>query len=181
MSDKTKTEPENIIEKNNIRDIIVSNAKKYIGIKEIPPNLGFDNPEFEKAMKSVGWHKGWAWCTSFVRYVWIESFKQHGDWEIIDDLKNLISLNSIALIHNFEEVPIFSVRLALYEPGDIAVWRTGRTSGHVGIVTKVLDGENKFETIEGNSSDSVKKNIRENKSFPNFELLGFVSPIYLEQ
>lgn len=49
---------------------IITEAQKWVGVKEIQDNAGWENKEFEKLMKERGgWWKGAAYCACFVKMV----------------------------------------------------------------------------------------------------------------
>ena len=59
-----------------IGDKIVEIAMNYLGQEEVSGNMGFEDDEFEKKMKAVGWEKGQAWCAYFAELVWKEAYKE---------------------------------------------------------------------------------------------------------
>lgn len=49
---------------------IITEAQKWVGVKEIQDNAGWENKDFEKLMKERGgWWKGAAYCACFVKMV----------------------------------------------------------------------------------------------------------------
>ncbi|MEU7768757.1 CHAP domain-containing protein [Nocardia sp. NPDC049190] len=90
-----------------------------------------------------------AWCASFTTYVW-EQAGYKVDWterrRVVDIWKDGNSLG------------LASTNSADARPGDMIIfdWKRDGRPGHVGIVVSV--NGNQITTIEGNSSDRVKRN-----------------------
>ena len=59
---------------NDVQKKILTEAAQWVGVKEIGENATFDNKDFLKKMKSVGWqeNKKIPYCATFVRMVLIE-------------------------------------------------------------------------------------------------------------
>ncbi len=56
---------------------LVRIARRYIGELESSHGSyerGFQNPDFEKLMRSYGWSEGYDWCAIFVRAMVLETF-----------------------------------------------------------------------------------------------------------
>lgn len=167
----------NIKEKLNLnsdmemKDIIISVAENFVGIQELPPNLGFTDKEFEEAMIEVGWRKRSPWCAWFAELVWEISYwiKYESD-EIQALLVSLFSANSQQTYRNFEKSKQF---ITSQKPrlGAIAVYGWDEVRGHT--IAAVTDYTSKeFHTIEGNQNDRVKKHKRKYTS----QLKGFIIP-----
>ena len=58
------------------------------------------------------------------------------------------------------------------KPGDLAIWTKTASTGHIGIVEKVY-ADGSFDTIEGNSSDRVKRNHYKSQSAVGSTFNGF--------
>ena len=160
-----------------LRNNILNSARSIIGIKEIPPNMGFENKEFEKSMRSAGWRPGMAWCALTGELVWRMGYGYTYPAgrvdEIIIRLNKLFSANAQATYIGFQD-SIFTVSQTP-EPGDIGIYKKPNTIfGHMVIVEEV--GE-KIRTIEGNSGDMVRKQIRTISGWGNYELMGFIKPL----
>jgi len=52
-----------------LQNKILRKAKKWLGVREIGNNVGFDNKIFEKKLKEVGFKPGYQYCTFFVKMV----------------------------------------------------------------------------------------------------------------
>lgn len=124
---------------------IVKVAKKYIGTTEKPNNSGFNNAEFEKRMRQVGFQTGQAWCCYFAELVCKEALLN--EFDFLD--KNFTS-SATATFQNFNLLGDTTKKCSV---GSLAVWRYGLGwQGHIGIVSKILDA-NTFLCIEGNTND----------------------------
>lgn len=155
-------------------------ALKYIGETEKPGNMGFNDAEFEKKMKAVGFQKTHAWCAYFAELVFKEAYP-----EKFADLDKLFSGSTIQTFRNFRMAyPVGNVP----KEGDLVIWQTmkeGRAmpAGHAGVVVQVVD-HNTFYSVEGNTNDGggregyiVAKKLR--NVVPNVQnglkVLGFIS------
>ena len=160
----------------DLRTTILQIASAFVGIKEIPPNMGFDNKEFERLMRGVGWRPGMAWCNLASEVVWNLAYKTDYIYqydEIKVRLDKLFSANSQACYLSFEDSEFETSQDP--EPGDIGIYRhPGKKSGHTLIVKKVY--EDFIETYEGNISDAFKENKRKIKGFSGMVLMGFIKP-----
>ena len=69
----------------------------------------------------------------------------------------------------------YAYKNAGYTPksGDLAVWTNSNSKGHIGVVEKVY-ADGSFDTIEGNSSNSVKRNHYKSQSSAGSSFNGFV-------
>lgn len=132
-----------------IRKSILTVASMYKGQKEKPANSGFQNSDFEKEMKGVGWKPGESWCAYFVRLVFR---KAQPDNKAFNDL---LSPSAVATLANFQKNQPRAIS-KVPSMGDIFImqkYKAGQKTwqGHIGIVTQVDNGF--FWTIEGNSND----------------------------
>jgi hypothetical protein len=130
-------------------------ARKDIGKKEKPGNLGFLDPEHEKKLRAVGWQPGWAWCSS-QQEAWV--------WEAYPDLKDKVKgLFVPSAVNTFRNL----VR-AGYKPLDkpvanaLVYWQKyddGKAlwQGHAGVVSEAIN-DTTFKSIEGNTSNSGSRN-----------------------
>ena len=127
-------------------------AKAMVGQKEVSGNMGFQNEQFERLMKEVGWNEGDQWCVYFAKLTWYEKAPE---W-LKPKIKKSISGSSQTTWENVSKDPAFVVS-KMPKVGDMVIWQSfkngvGQWSGHAGIVTKV--GFNDFKTIEGNTNDA---------------------------
>lgn len=157
---------------------VVLIARKYVGQTEKPANSGFNDADFEKKMKAVGWLKGQAWCAYFCELVCREALPEKDA-----ELAKLFSASAVKTYENFKEAGRVS---DTPRPGYLAVWRYGNGwQGHIGVVTEVLT-EKLFSTIEGNTNAIggregyivARKSRYLNKPFApkGLNLIGFITP-----
>lgn len=159
---------------------LVEAAHKDIGKKERRSNLGFEDPQLEKAMMAVGWRPGWAWCAS-IQEKWI--------WEAYPDLKNEVQgffvPSAVATFRNLKNAG-YSVSM-IPTVGSLVYWQrmqdgNAQWQGHAGVVSKVLS-DTEFFSIEGNTNsagsregDSVQEKHRfvRNDVQNGLKVIGFV-------
>jgi hypothetical protein len=134
---------------------IIDVARKYIGQTEKPNNSGFNDVEFEKKMKTVGFQKGQAWCAYAGELVVKEAYP-----EKFDELDKLCSASAVKTFRNFQKAGFTITQTPA--PGCIVVWMTMKNgkpypteeqpTGHLGISTDVMS-VNRFACVEGNTND----------------------------
>lgn len=143
---------------------LIEVARKDLGKKEKHGNIGFEDPELEKAMKSVGWQPGWAWCAS-IQEKWI--------WEAFPDLKQEVNgyfvPSAVATFRNLKNAG-YPVSMTP-KVGSLVFWQRMQDGnalwqGHAGVVSKVISPK-EFMSIEGNTNamgsregDSVQEKSR---------------------
>jgi hypothetical protein len=153
---------------------LVKIAEQYIGVKELGENSG---PEVEKFQMAVdGKASGESWCMAFVQYCILELEQKTN--------KRSNIFHSEHCLTTWNKSPI-ELRRTSPEPGYIVIWKHGQTAnGHTGIVSKVI-GSVKFESIEGNTSDSacvnrngdgVYRKIRNIDPAGEMKIIGFLVP-----
>ena len=155
-------------------DKLIAEASKWVGIQE----KGGDNkgPEVEMFQKYVdGKAEGESWCLCFVQYCL-------GQVETSEKIRTrLFKTEHVMTMWN--KTPQ-ELRLNKPKEGCIVVWNfKGTTSGHCGVITKVLP--EKIETIEGNTSnsldvdregDGVYKKERSLNTKGKMKIVGFLDP-----
>lgn len=63
----------NTVQLNEIQSAILTEATKWVGVREIVENKGFENKEFQnKITANAGWVKNEAYCAAFVKMVLVE-------------------------------------------------------------------------------------------------------------
>lgn len=134
---------------------LIKNAKKHLNCKEDPPgsnrSLCVDN--FSKAIHGAA--HAWAWCATFLSYVFDETFKDFGlQNTFIKTAKTSDMLNWGKQKKLVDAKP--AVGSVMYV--DRYDNKGKKVGGHVGLVIKV-EGNN-FYTIDGNSDDSVQTRAR---------------------
>lgn len=164
---------------NHIQTLIRTEAYKWRGEKEIPPNQGFENPELERQLKEItGWEKGDSWCADMAWLIWYNSYSHYKN-SILHDLNRLFSPSAVTSFKNFAKRPaitptVFDVRqipimgsLIYFQDYKfiqgklIAQWQ-----GHAGVVVELPETPEEMKnklaqgnafmvtTIEGNTSES---------------------------
>ena len=129
---------------------IIGIAKGYLGQKEVPGNKGFQDKDFEKKMRQVGFYTGAPWCAFFVKLVYGEAYYD------VKFLHQAVASNNtggaLDTLQRHENAGVFSIG-ETPKPGAIVIWRMGSgTNGHAGIVVSVDEANNTMETIEGNAN-----------------------------
>jgi len=130
---------------------IIEIAKSYIGQKEIKGNKGFEDKEFEKRMKAVGFQSGWAWCCLFAELCYVSAMVDKKE-----ELTKLFSASVARTQNNFIGSKNWKFTRTP-APGALAVFRSVRNgrlnwTGHIGIVEKVNKSKGTFNCIEGNTN-----------------------------
>lgn len=161
----------------------------FDGIKEIGNNAGFSNEAFENMLREIGWKGGEPWCMYFAKAIYVNALPKLAD----DFSKSLsgstqLSFNNVALGKSQSLEVITSGKPRV---GDIAIWQrlNDSSKGHAGVVIKVRDNGQKFETIEGNANyqpsfqgegdlvDKIEHDLNyngTNSTYPNLKLRGFI-------
>ena len=172
-----------------INELIVKQALKYVGERELKGNSGFENEVFWMKMEAVGFDPGEAWCALFTELIWREAYGQYNSLHD-HELEKLFSDSAVQTFNNFRKTTGWRTSK---EPdaGDIVIWQMYKDgeahwSGHAGIVTKVLNKD--FDTVEGNTNASggregvevaIKRRIIDfdkNQDTHGLVLKGFIKP-----
>ena len=174
---------------SKLTDKIVEIAKSYVGQKEIPPNKGFEDKDFEQKMRKAGWWASAAWCVIFTKLVWKEAYKAVYS-DSMDDQMLTVILSTISSNikpnsqDTIKQVEKFKDFVLSKEPvvGSIVIWRKTATSGHAAIVVKVINSKT-IETVEGNTNeegsregDQVALKKRSTVSKKGWEIMGYIVP-----
>lgn len=135
----------------NESEVILRVARGFLGIKEKPGNMGFDNKQFEEGLISVGWDYGLPWCDFAAEYVWRTAYA--GMNSVIEAaFRELFSGLVTRTYANFKKSKEFKQYVS-NEPlkGSLVCFRHGNTyKGHMGILASF----NKKEMLcyEGNTN-----------------------------
>ena len=62
-----------------IGDDIAAIIQTYDGKQEIPSNQGFQDPQMEAELRSVGWAVGEPWCAFLGIVDWTKAYASHPD------------------------------------------------------------------------------------------------------
>lgn len=160
---------------------IVDLARKDIGKKEKPGNLGFQNPEHEARLRAVGWQSGWAWCSAQIE-AWA--------WEAFPEKKDAIKgLFVPSAVNTFRNLVKAGYKHDLVPTvGAFVFWQRYHNGnpewqGHCGVVSEVIS-PTQFKSIEGNTNsvgsregDSVqeKSRIIKPEVEDGLKVIGFVT------
>lgn len=136
-------------QKPDVGAIAVEIAKKYIGVKESPPDSN-------RVMFSDWYGMIGPWCAMYVTYCFTNAGAKHFDknsarWAycpfMLTDARNQR--------HGLTVVPKDKARV-----GDIVLfdWKGDGVADHVGILTTRVNKHNDFKSIEGNTSYSNNSN-----------------------
>ena len=125
-------------------------AKKYIGQTEKPGNMGFNDAEFERKMKSVGFQKTHAWCAYFAELVFKEALPDK-----FAELDGLFSASAVQTYKNFKDAGHLMHNVP--QKDCLVIWQMMKNGaatwqGHAGICGPVKDNWI-FQCVEGNTND----------------------------
>lgn len=154
-------------------------AKKYLGQREKPGNMGFIDPSFDKKMKGVGHQDTHAWCAYFSELVFKEAYPDK-----LKALDRLFSASAVTTFENFKKAG-YEVSAAPKE-GALVIWQhyengEKQWQGHAGVVSEVVS-EKLFKSIEGNTNASggregievAEKSRTTEKKPTGLNVLGFI-------
>lgn len=165
--------------RSNARRILRA-ASKWIGVKEIYNNQGWDNSEFASKMKELGWWSGAEWCNFFVKLVVLSCCKK--------DSKNFkfwdshLSPATQTTWSNLQNQSNYCTVSSSPSKGALVIYRNNsdNTKGHIEIVKKVYkDGS--YSVISGNSNfedqtgQGVVTKTRTKNGISGFSILGFIT------
>jgi len=140
-------------------------ASQYVGKRETPNNSGFQDKEFEKRMKTVGFSSGQAWCCYFAELCVIEWATAIGRKDIVTLATKLFSGGSTA---TYKAMDIYAkanptgiVKVSQkWMPNCVGIYRHGNGwEGHT--VIPISENANRSTpTYEGNTnSDGSREGI----------------------
>lgn len=168
-----------------IGEEVVAFAKQFIDFKEIKPNAGFENSDFDTIMRTKGdFRKGAAWCAHFAKAVWCSVFT--GD-RLAKAMK-LMNGSAVSTFNNLkaDKSGYFEFSETEPKPGGLLFWgNPSQTGGHAAIYMG-KDTSGQAFIFEGNWSDKVsltriRKNPQEkvfhdgNKNIINYTFLGYIN------
>ncbi len=153
---------------------IVEDAKKFVGIKEIHPNQGWNNKYFETLMKKVGWQLKWDYCVLFTKLILLRTLKGK-QREIVKKLFTPSSQTTWANLVKNQKLGLYKLSkkpkvgaIAFYKHMN-ADWR-----GHADIVGLNFD-DKKYDVITANGTIGVEEKKRKYRyNSQTMRLLGFV-------
>lgn len=177
--------------KLTLQDLVLVNAEKYLYVRELTNNN--DAPEIDMFLAYLGLPKGLSWCATYVVYV----HKEAADslqiknplpkYARVATLWEMTQENELRYkTFDAEEVLSGEERL---NKADIPIWESNNIkkvknfNGHTGLVRYQIS-QDKFATIEGNTTPGDKGNQREGGGVyererklaigSSFQVLGFI-------
>jgi hypothetical protein len=143
-----------------LTNMILREASRYIGLREVRPNTRWDNPatpgidtalcrELRALMRPSPWQEGWAYCAAFVEGVVVSALTKCGASE--DQIRRFTKVMNAHVMSSFNGFN--GLKLTLPRPTAGAIWfaQHGTTTrGHAGLVTTTSTG--RMATIEANTS-----------------------------
>jgi hypothetical protein len=132
------------IDGKKLRARALTNAKREIGVKEMPPGSN-DGPRVEQYQAVTGAYRA-AWCASFVAW----SYKQAG--YPLTGFNTAYCPSYVQQSRQNKQLRQVLAKNVL--PGDIAMfdWGNDNVSDHIGFVTSRVAADGSFGTVEGNTS-----------------------------
>ena len=153
---------------------ILKEAQKYIGQKEIQPNKGWQNKQFQSLMEKVGWQSGWDYCVLFTKLVLLKTLKGKKQ-SAAAKLFNASSQTTWQNLKKYEHLGLYQITDKA-KPGSIAFYKHMQKEwrGHADIVIRA--DKDTYTVVSANGSVGVETKIR-NYTFASntFRLLGFVN------
>lgn len=136
-------------------DALIATARSYVGCKE---DFGRANRSecVDEFSRKFGIGLGNYWCAIFVSVVIAEAAEKIGIKPPIPKTSSAIAFTKMPNV-KIDKTPAAG-SVFYYKPPPTKKG-TGDTTGHVGIVVKVLD-DGRIETIEGNTGNAVKNLAR---------------------
>jgi len=153
---------------------ILKEAKKYIGIKEIHPNKGWQNKYFQSLMKKVGWQSGWDYCVLFTKLVLSKTLKGKKR-SAVAKLFNASSQTTWQNLQKYKHLGLYEISKKA-KPGSIAFYKHMQKNwrGHADILIRA--DKDTFTVVSANGSVGVEVKTRKYAFTSNsFRLLGFVN------
>lgn len=135
------------VELNPVQSAILTEAERWVGVKEIGDNATFDNKNFVKKMVAAGWqeNKKIPYCATFVRMVLIEISKDKAK----NYFKKNTSLAALTTWQNLSKGSEYAEKIAKPEPACLVCYEhhteflmstDGKTNTVVSANSKFTDG-----------------------------------------
>jgi len=160
--------------KNATGKHILKEAKKYIGIAEIPQNKGWYNRTFETLMNSIGWKKPMPYCMLFIKMVLLNVLKGEKR-SIVNSLFNASSQTTWRNLVAHKNLGLFKISKKP-KIGSIAIYKhmTKEWAGHGDIVIDF--NKSGYTVVSANEKKGIEiKNRQYSFNSNKFRLLGFVN------
>jgi hypothetical protein len=163
----------NMITELSLANMILREASRFVGLREVKPNTQWDNPqtvgfdaelsnELRSIMRPAPWQEGWAYCAAFAEGIVVSSLRRLGaDEAQIRKFSNVHTAHCMTNFRAFKAKGLISTKPVT---GSLWIAQNGTTDqGHEGIVIAAQSGS--MTTLEANTSNS-------NKSLPSQEREG---------
>ena len=127
---------------------IIRTAKKYVGIRELGNNNGWNDPDFQQKMASVGWKNGEQWCAYFVKMILLEISKGKAK----EYFKKTASANTQITWNNFQTPSKYHEVSQKPSRGSLIIYQGISDPSHGHIEIYVAPGKNgAYKVISGNT------------------------------
>ena len=138
-------------------------AGRYIGIKEIGFNDGFEDQSFEEKLISLGWKKKQAWCVFFAQLC-VEEYLSQFDLALIERYRKCFSPSATKTLNNFK-LYFPEMVSPIAEENALCVFQkhvNGKAhwQGHINVLTdrnsdiiNTIDGNTGLDKREGDGVD----------------------------
>ncbi len=153
---------------------ILKEAQKYLGQKEIQPNKGWQNRNFQSLMEKIGWQSGWDYCVLFTKLVLLKTLKGKKK-KAVAKLFNASSQTTWQNLKKFEYLGLYKISNKA-KVGSIAFYKHMQKEwrGHADIVIEA--NQDNFKVVSANGSVGVETKTRKYTfNSHTFRLLGFVN------
>ena len=171
-----------ILSFNRVRRKILRHARKWVNVKEISSNAGWDNSTFQKKMEAVGWKNGQEWCAYFVKMIILSCCKSGSDaykfWQ--SHLTGGTQWNW-ATLNKEKNSKYFEISKKPIK-GSFVIYQNNSDSskGHTEFVEKVFS-DGSYQVISGNSpfeggksGQGVVRKKRSKTGYSTAHILGFI-------
>ena len=167
-----------IIIRNSPGRRIIRTAKKYVGIRELGNNNGWDNTDFQQKMVAVGWKNGEQWCAYFVKMILLEISKG----KAAEFFKKAASANTQITWNNFQTPSKYHEVSQKPSKGALIIYQgiSDPSHGHIEIYAgpgkngayKVISGNTYF--TEGGQGVVMKERAANDMQKQGLKILGYI-------
>lgn len=167
-----------IVRRNSPGRRIIRTAKKYVGIRELGNNNGWDNTDFQQKMVAVGWKNGEQWCAYFVKMILLEISKG----KAAEFFKKAASANTQITWNNFQTPSKYHEVSQKPSKGALIIYQgiSDPSHGHIEIYAgpgkngayKVISGNTYF--TEGGQGVVMKERAANDMQKQGLKILGYI-------
>lgn len=167
-----------IVRRNSPGRRIIRTAKKYVGIRELGNNNGWDNTDFQQKMMAVGWKNGEQWCAYFVKMILLEISKG----KAAEFFKKTASANTQITWNNFQSPSKYHEVSQKPSKGALIIYQgiSDPSHGHIEIYAgpgkngayKVISGNTYF--TEGGQGVVMKERAANDMQKQGLKILGYI-------